>query len=779
MTTSLVSCIMPTYNRRPFVPLAIELFLRQDYPNRELVILDDGTDPVGDLIPDHPLIRYERLRTRLALGPKRNLACERASGELIAHWDDDDWYAPHRLSAQVSALQAAGADVCGLSSLLFYDPLTGSAWRYRYPSQSARPWVAGSSLLFRRAFWEQNRFDAVRTGEDTRFLWQSRSRNVASLDDENLLVATVHRRNTSRKNTRGSRWSQVSEDEVLAVLGDDVGALRAVAEGRLEWSLSRQANSEPTSRPSPRQILIGIQADVDPRRFAATLASLEAHTPESHELLLVGGGPTDAVRGAIVDARLPYTITDAPVGGAGAFNRLVQHALADLYILLESGARVGPRWLEHLMRALDAHPRNGLAGPSTNRAWNEQAVAPRAAAADIARVADELQQRFGPATATLDPLYSLGDFCYAVTRATVDAVGAADEGYGPGPCWEMDYNVRAERAGFRGVLAKAAYVYRAPLTARRQRLEAEYFRQSRARYRSKFCAGCPRGSRLRADHHCLGDKCHNFAPADSIQITIPFRAPLTAPPPDHRSEQLVSCVMPTANRPRLARQAVEYFLRQDYPNRELIILDDGSPGLEALLPNDDRIRYCRLDSRLGLGAKRNMAVGEAAGEIIAQWDDDDWYANDRLSRQVAPLLDGSADVTGIRGGLFFDINAWQFLACSRHAHRRMFAHDVIGGTLVYRRSVLASADYPDRRVAEDASFLNQAIRSGARLHRVENNNVFVYIRHGRNTWAFQPGHYLGAAHWSTFDPTFFPDGDLAFYSELGDSFALHHRIEVG
>ena len=47
----LVSCIMPTADRRRFVPLAIQNFLQQDYPNRELVILDDGQDSVADLAP--------------------------------------------------------------------------------------------------------------------------------------------------------------------------------------------------------------------------------------------------------------------------------------------------------------------------------------------------------------------------------------------------------------------------------------------------------------------------------------------------------------------------------------------------------------------------------------------------------------------------------------------------------------------------------------------------------------------------------------------------------
>ena len=57
-TCSLISCIMPTYNRREFVSQAIYYFLHQDYPNKELIIVDDGTDEVGDLIPGDERIRY-------------------------------------------------------------------------------------------------------------------------------------------------------------------------------------------------------------------------------------------------------------------------------------------------------------------------------------------------------------------------------------------------------------------------------------------------------------------------------------------------------------------------------------------------------------------------------------------------------------------------------------------------------------------------------------------------------------------------------------------------
>jgi len=106
---------------------------------------------------------------------------------------------------------------------------------------------------------------------------------------------------------------------------------------------------------------------------------------------------------------------------------------------------------------------------------------------------------------------------------------------------------------------------------------------------------------------------------------------------------LVSCIMPTRNRPHFAGQSISYFLRQDYPQRELIVLDDGDEPIADLIPRDDRVHYVRLPQRRPVGAKRNLACEISRGELIAHWDDDDWMAADRLSLQVNQLLHSGAD----------------------------------------------------------------------------------------------------------------------------------------
>jgi glycosyltransferase involved in cell wall biosynthesis len=209
---------MPTANRRRFVPAAIAQFLAQDFPAAELVILDDGADAVGDLVPTHPAIRYLRTQNHRSLGAKRNAACEAAHGDIILHWDDDDWYAPHRIRYQVEALTAGNAELCGIDRALCFDPRLPAAWEYVYPPVGP-PWVYGATLCYRRAFWRAHPFPDMNVGEDTCFAAAAQPRQVRTLPDNLFFVALVHAANTSPKHVGDRRWQPRPVEIIRAVTG--------------------------------------------------------------------------------------------------------------------------------------------------------------------------------------------------------------------------------------------------------------------------------------------------------------------------------------------------------------------------------------------------------------------------------------------------------------------------------------------------------------------------------------------------------------------------------
>jgi glycosyltransferase involved in cell wall biosynthesis len=222
---------MPTANRRPFVPLAIRHFLGQDYATRELVIVDDGADPVQDLVPDDPRIRYLRFTGRRSVGAKRNVACREARGEIIVHWDDDDWVAPWRLRYQVERLLASGASVAGLSRILYHQPATGRSWQYSYPEGKKR-WFGGNTLCYRKAYWTRHPFEDVDVGEDARFVWSDPSAPMTALDDTAFVVGMIHATNVSPKRTGQPYWRPIATEVVRALMGDDFEVYRSLSDAR-------------------------------------------------------------------------------------------------------------------------------------------------------------------------------------------------------------------------------------------------------------------------------------------------------------------------------------------------------------------------------------------------------------------------------------------------------------------------------------------------------------------------------------------------------------------
>ena len=217
----LASCIMPTADRRSLVPQAIHHFLRQDYPNRELIILDDGADSVADLIPQDSRIRYLRLDRKFSMGVKHNMACEMAHGEIIVHWDDDDWVSPQRISYQVRELQeqtmkTSMDTLCGLSRVMFYEPRAQRAWEYQYPG--GRPWVLGATFCYYKQFSERHRFPDMNEGADTTFVWNLQNTYVRAHPDHTFYVGTVHAHNTSTKRTETIGWRSLSNEDVRGLM---------------------------------------------------------------------------------------------------------------------------------------------------------------------------------------------------------------------------------------------------------------------------------------------------------------------------------------------------------------------------------------------------------------------------------------------------------------------------------------------------------------------------------------------------------------------------------
>ena len=103
----------------------------------------------------------------------------------------------------------------------------------------------------------------------------------------------------------------------------------------------------------------------------------------------------------------------------------------------------------------------------------------------------------------------------------------------------------------------------------------------------------------------------------------------------------ISVIIPAYNRQDTIVAAVESALGQTHPDKEVIVVDDGSTDgtVKALENYGDRIRVvCQANA--GPSAARNRGVMESNGEIVAFLDSDDEWMPEKIARQVSVMERG-------------------------------------------------------------------------------------------------------------------------------------------
>ena len=197
----------------------------------------------------------------------------------------------------------------------------------------------------------------------------------------------------------------------------------------------------------------------------------------------------------------------------------------------------------------------------------------------------------------------------------------------------------------------------------------------------------------------------------------------------------------TRDRADFLAEALVSMARQDYPRErvEILVAEDGAGvadnGAGAAPPNMDdsagseplpNVRYLAHAARQRLGAKRNACLRRASGELVATWDDDDYFAPNRLRAQAVELMRGG-DVCflGADAAYRFDVSDGQF----RENRGGSFVQPC---TMMFKRELWGpKTRYDDGAdLGEDLAFLDALLEGGASVATAE--VPFVRVRHARN-----------------------------------------------
>lgn len=189
-----VSCLLVTAGRPQLIKRALRGYQQQTYDRLELIVLDNGQEPVEETVRSFELpgtVRYFHVNRgpNMWIGGLRNQALDKATGEfVIPQWDDDDWSHPKRIERQVGVLQR-GYDVCTLQGTLMH---VDHPDYFHHPFIGVLPNGVPPTMMHRRD--AAIRYPNIRRTSDTDYLndWREKRHVILPREDAYLYLRYSH-----------------------------------------------------------------------------------------------------------------------------------------------------------------------------------------------------------------------------------------------------------------------------------------------------------------------------------------------------------------------------------------------------------------------------------------------------------------------------------------------------------------------------------------------------------------------------------------------------------
>ena len=170
-----IAAVIPTCNRPELLARSFSSVLGQSSPADEIIIADNGTDPVPDgAVPDE--VTLIRIAPRVGVSAARNAGAATATCEYVAFLDDDDYWDVDYLSEVRLVIVESG---CTADVVLARKDreLDGVVSRYkevtslnglREQLMVRNPGTGGQNIVVRREFFERvgGFRTCLKTGED-------------------------------------------------------------------------------------------------------------------------------------------------------------------------------------------------------------------------------------------------------------------------------------------------------------------------------------------------------------------------------------------------------------------------------------------------------------------------------------------------------------------------------------------------------------------------------------------------------------------------------------
>ena len=176
---SVITCTI----REKYQNRVINNFISQKFENKELIIIINKDDMQGNLLYEYEK-RYKNIRIfrqpeEVSLGACLNFAIEQANFNMIAKFDDDDFYSPYYLDEMYDAIINNKGDIVGKDKRYYYlEEFRELLLRKGGKENAPTEWIAGATLCFKKDIFNIVKFRELQSKEDTNFLKDSMEKGL-------------------------------------------------------------------------------------------------------------------------------------------------------------------------------------------------------------------------------------------------------------------------------------------------------------------------------------------------------------------------------------------------------------------------------------------------------------------------------------------------------------------------------------------------------------------------------------------------------------------------
>lgn len=185
----------------------------------------------------------------------------------------------------------------------------------------------------------------------------------------------------------------------------------------------------------------------------------------------------------------------------------------------------------------------------------------------------------------------------------------------------------------------------------------------------------------------------------------------------HMEYPLISVIVPVYKVEQYLPKCVASLQAQDYPNIEILLVDDGSPDTcgemcDGFAASDSRIRAIHKING-GLGSARNAGIENARGEYLSFIDSDDWIDSDSYTKLFGLICKYGAQMAFAGRYDYYEATGYEKqglcpqteeAVSGEEAARRIFTWnhvDTAAWDKLYHRSLFETLRYPERVTQED------------------------------------------------------------------------------